>query len=46
MTIDLITQFKTMAQYNAWMNGSIYDTCGALSDEERKRELLLVNSVH
>ncbi len=36
--MDLITHFKTMAQYNTWMNRSIYDTCAALSDEERKRD--------
>ena len=32
--MDLITQFRTMAQYNTLMNRSIYDACGALSDEE------------
>jgi uncharacterized damage-inducible protein DinB len=36
--MDLITQFKTMAQYNTWMNRSLYDTCATLSDEERKRD--------
>jgi uncharacterized damage-inducible protein DinB len=37
--MDLITQFKAMAQYNTWMNRSIYDTCAALSDDDRKRDL-------
>jgi uncharacterized damage-inducible protein DinB len=36
--MDLITQFKTMAQYNTWMNRSLYDTCATLSDEERRRD--------
>ena len=36
--MDLITQFKAMAHYNAWMNSSIYDICGALSDEDLKRD--------
>jgi len=36
--MDLITQFKILAQYNTRMNRSIYVTCAALSDEERKRE--------
>ena len=45
--MDLITQFKTMAQYNTWMNRSIYRTCAALSDEERKRDLhAFFGSVH
>ena len=45
--MDLITQFKTMAQYNTWMNRSIYATCAALSDEERKRDLhAFFGSIH
>jgi uncharacterized damage-inducible protein DinB len=45
--MDLITQFGTMAQYNTWMNRSIYDSCGALSDEERKRDLhAFFGSIH
>jgi uncharacterized damage-inducible protein DinB len=36
--MNLITQFKAMAHYNAWMNSSIYDICGALSDEDLKRD--------
>jgi len=47
MAMDLITQFKTMAQYNTWMNRSIYETCGALSDDERKRDLhAFFGSIH
>ncbi|MGC1397599.1 DinB family protein [Candidatus Binatus sp.] len=45
--MDLITQFKTMAQYNTWMNRSIYDTCASLTDEERKRDLhAFFGSIH
>ncbi len=47
MAMDLITQFKAMAQYNTWMNRCLYDTCGALSDEERKRDLhAFFGSIH
>jgi uncharacterized damage-inducible protein DinB len=47
MAMDLITQFRSMAQYNTWMNLRIYDICGALSDEERKRNLhALFGSIH
>ena len=45
--MDLITPFRTMAQYNSLMNRSIYDICGALSDEERKRDLhAFFGSIH
>jgi uncharacterized damage-inducible protein DinB len=36
-----------MAAYNEWMNGKIYRAAGALSDEERKRDLgAYFKSVH
>ncbi len=45
--MDLNTQFRSMAQYNTWMNRRIYDICGALSDEERKRDLhAFFGSIH
>ena len=45
--MDLITQFRTMAKYNTWMNRGIYDACGALSDEERKRNVhAFFGSIH
>ena len=45
--MDLIAQFKTLAQYNTRMNHAVYDTCGALSDEERKRDLhAFFGSIH
>jgi uncharacterized damage-inducible protein DinB len=45
--MDLIAQFKTLAQYNTWMNRAFYDTCAALSDDERKRDLhAFFGSIH
>ena len=29
---------RFLARYNRWINGRLYDACGALTDEERKRE--------
>jgi len=47
MGMNLIAQFRTMAQYNTWMNRSIYETCAALSDEERRRDLhAFFGSIH
>jgi uncharacterized damage-inducible protein DinB len=31
-----MTYFQTMARYNRWMNGKIYEICAQMSDEERK----------
>ena len=36
--MDLIVQFRILAQYNISMNRNIYNACSALSDEERKRD--------
>jgi len=45
--MNLITQFGLTAQYNTWMNRTIYDICAALSDEERKRDLhTFFGSIH
>ncbi len=45
--MDLIAQFKTLAQYNTWMNRAVYDACAALSDGERKRDLhAFFGSIH
>ena len=45
--MDLIAQFKILAQYNTWMNRSIYETCATLNDEERKRDLhAFFGSIH
>ena|ERR1700722_2959353 len=47
MATNLIAQFRTMAQYNTWMNRSIYETCAALSEEERQRDLhAFFGSIH
>lgn len=29
---------RTMARYNRWMNGRLYDVCAAVSDAERRRD--------
>lgn len=29
--------FQTMARYNRWMNGNIYNICEQITDEERKQ---------
>lgn len=29
---------RTMAKYNQWMNGKLYEVCGRIPDEERKRD--------
>ena len=31
-----LTHFRTMARYNAWMNGKVYQASRALSDDARK----------
>src|ERR1700723_2792873 len=47
MAINLTTQFGLMAQYNRSMNRGIYDTCAALPDEERTRDLhAFFGSIH
>ena len=30
--------FRTMAQYNRWMNGRLYAVCAEIPDAERKRD--------
>ncbi|TXH05240.1 MAG: damage-inducible protein DinB [Nevskiaceae bacterium] len=37
--MDLRAYATTMAHYNAWMNGNLYEKAAALSDEQRKRDL-------
>ncbi len=37
--MDIRTYATTMAQYNAWMNESLYSKAATLSDEQRKRDL-------
>lgn len=39
--------FTLMAEYNQWMNQSLYDGCARLSDEQRKRDLgAFFKSIH
>jgi uncharacterized damage-inducible protein DinB len=33
-----LTYTRTMQAYNRWMNDRLYDCCGRLADEERKRD--------
>ncbi len=33
-----LDHFKTMAAYNRWANGRLYDACAGLGDAERKRD--------
>ena len=35
--MDLATQYRAFARYNAWMNERLYAAAATLSDEERKR---------
>lgn len=40
-------QATTMARYNQWMNGRLYDVCESLSDSERKADRgLFFGSIH
>lgn len=38
MNNAFIDNYRFLARYNRWMNQRLYSACGALSDEERKRE--------
>jgi len=43
----VVDQYRVLARYNSWMNGKLYSVAGALSDEERKRDLgAFFRSVH
>lgn len=45
--MNLLTQTRTMAAYNRWMNGRLYATCGLLPDAQRKRDLkAFFHSIH
>jgi uncharacterized damage-inducible protein DinB len=37
--VNSVEHFSTLARYNQWMNGKIYNVCGTMSDAERKRDL-------
>jgi uncharacterized damage-inducible protein DinB len=38
MNNAFIDNYRFLARYNRWINQRLYSACGALSDEERKRE--------
>ena len=38
MDTAFVDSYKLLGRYNRWMNERLYQTCGQLSDEERKRE--------
>ena len=45
--MDQTAQFKSLAQYNTWMNRRIYKVAAELTDEERKRDLhAFFGSIH
>ncbi len=33
-----LAQYRSLARYNQWMNGTVYDTSSKLSDAERRRD--------
>lgn len=42
-----LAQFRLMGRYNTWVNQRLYEVAGALSDEERRRDLgAFFHSVH
>ena len=44
---SLAVQARTMADYNAWMNGKLYDCCAPIPDAERKRDVgAFFKSIH
>ena len=45
--MDLTTYARTMAAYNRWMNERLYESCAALADAQRKRDLgAFFKSIH
>lgn len=43
----LVESYRRLAEYNTWMNETLYESCARLSDEERKRDLgAFFRSVH
>lgn len=45
--MEALDHYIAMARYNAWMNRRIYDVCGVLDDEQRKRDLgAFFRSIH
>jgi uncharacterized damage-inducible protein DinB len=47
MAVNRIGYFRDLARYNTWMNRRIYEVCGCLTDEERKRDMgAFFRSIH
>ncbi|HYL57669.1 MAG TPA: DinB family protein [Candidatus Acidoferrales bacterium] len=45
--MDPIAQFKSLAEYNTWMNRRVYEVAAELTDDERKRDLhAFFGSIH
>lgn len=43
----LVESYRRLAEYNTWMNETLYESCAQLTDEERKRDLgAFFRSVH
>ena len=43
----LLESYRRLAEYNTWMNETLYESCSQLSDEERKRDLgAFFRSIH
>lgn len=43
----LLESYRRLAEYNEWMNDTLYESCARLTDEERKRDLgAFFRSVH
>lgn len=43
----LLESYRRLAEYNAWMNDTLYESCSLLSDEQRKRDLgAFFRSIH
>ena len=38
MTAEFRENYRFLARYNRWFNQRLYEACGTLSDEERKRD--------
>jgi len=45
--MELVDCCRELARYNSWMNRKLYQLCGTLSDEERKRDVrAFFGSIH
>jgi uncharacterized damage-inducible protein DinB len=43
----LLESYRRLAEYNSWMNETLYESCARLTDEERKRDLgAFFRSIH